>query len=251
MVPRPAVGTRSGGAIPRAGWRIAVPGYPQWIWRQRERALVFSVTFVAALLVGLFAWGTRTGLAMLGLAFLVHVASVTDVIRQATFPGFARGVPTLSTSFGLGLSCYLPILLVASVVAWPGERRGAPGEGYLINRWAYRTEEPRVGDWVYYRSPRGRGYGLARVVAGPGQGVEWFDDRLRVGGFELDWLPTATAQAPLDLALTVPQGQLLVAPLGSSAREHPSFGLLLLPRENVIGRAWAQSYPVWSRRLLF
>ena len=70
MASRPRYGSRRDvlpdGVTPGpAGLRILVPGYAQWSWRQRERALVFFGSFAAALLVGLFAWGTRTGAAVL------------------------------------------------------------------------------------------------------------------------------------------------------------------------------------------
>ena len=132
-----------------AGLKILIPGYPQWGWRQRERAGVLFGTFAAAGIVGLFAWGTRTGMAMLGLAFLTHVTSAADAIRQHAFPGFGRWVPTVSASVGLGVGCYVPALAMASILAWPESRDGAPHEGYLITRWAYRTVEPRPGDWVW------------------------------------------------------------------------------------------------------
>ncbi len=123
----PGKGRRGEGRGHRAGLGVLLPGYPQWRWRQRERALVLGGTFGSALAVGLFAWGTPLGLSLLGVAFFCHVASVADAMRQVAFPGFARGVPTLSTSLGLGLGCYGPLLVVATVVAWPGARRGRRG----------------------------------------------------------------------------------------------------------------------------
>lgn len=239
------------GRVGGAGLGALIPGYPQWRWRQRERALALSGTFASALAVGLFAWGTPLGLASLGLAFASHVASAVDAIRQAAFPGFARGVPALSASFGLGLGCYAPALALAAVVAWPGPRHGAPGESYLVDRLAYREVSPAPGEWVHHRRPDGSGFDLARVVAGPGERVEWSDGRLRVGDRELGWLPEARAGSPLELAIEVPPGHLLVAPARGSRRTGASSGLMLLPERCVNGRAWAQLYPLWSRRFLF
>lgn len=249
MVGGPVAGGRATG---RSGLRVLVPGYPQWRRGDRERALVLGGTFASALAVGLFAWGTPTGLTLLAVAFFCHVGSATDAIRAGAFPGFARGVPMLSTSIGLGLGCYGPLLALAAALAWPGGiGQGSSSERYLVNRWAYQTTKPRAGDWVYFRSPRGRGFGIARVVAGPGQMVEWNQDQIRVGGLALGWLPRAAGRAPRDLALTVPTGQLLVAPPRESRDEVSSCGLLLLPEASVIGQAWAQIVPIWSRRLLF
>src|SRR5262245_13218377 len=66
-----------------AGLGILIPGYAQWRWNQRERALVLFGSFAAALVVGAFAWGTATGAAVLAFAFAAHVVSVVDVFRQS------------------------------------------------------------------------------------------------------------------------------------------------------------------------
>jgi hypothetical protein len=166
------------GALEPAGLRILVPGYPQWAWRQRERAAVLFGSYLASLLVGVFAWGTPTGLAILAFAIGTHVASAADAIRQGAFPGFGRWVPVMSASAGLGLGCYAPALALGAVLAWPGERAGSPREGFLINLWAYQDATPRPGHWVWFEHPDGVGRGIGQFLAGPGQSVEWFDGRL-------------------------------------------------------------------------
>src|SRR5436305_4037899 len=117
------------------GLRILIPGYPQWAWRQRERALVLFGSFAASLGAGVFAWGTRPSLVILAFAFGTHVVSAADAIRQAAFPGFGRWVPVVSASAGLGLGGYGPMLALAAVRAWPGFGGGSARDGYLINPW--------------------------------------------------------------------------------------------------------------------
>ena len=107
-----------------AGLRVLIPGYPQWLWHQTERGAVLGGTYLAAMAVGLFAWGSPLGLAMLGLGFFAHVASASDAIRQGAFPGFGRWVPTVSATAGLGLGCYGPAAAMAVLLAWPGDRWG-------------------------------------------------------------------------------------------------------------------------------
>lgn len=230
------------------GWMILVPGYPQWAWRQGERGAVYFGAFAGAFTVGLFAWGSGAGLAMLGLAFLAHVGSAADAIRQGAFPGFGRWVPAVTASVGLGLGCYAPALALASVVAWPDRPSGRDGEGYLINRWAYRASEPSPGDWVWYRTRSG--CSLGRLVAGAGRAVEWSGKSLRVDGAPLRWLPSASGGRPIDLAMEVPEGQVLLAPEGEPPGAASSCGLRLVPRGALVGRPWARLYPVWTRRLL-
>ena len=234
-----------------AGLRILIPGFPQWAWRQRERAAALGGTYAAAMLVGLFAWGSRLGLVMLALAFLAHVSSAADVIRQGAFPGFGRWVPTVSAGFGLGLGCYAPALALGAVLAWPEGPVGREHERYAINRCAFLHADPEPGDWVWYHAPEGGGFGVGRVVARGGHSVEWSPDSLRVDGQPLSWTPFAAEGGPLDLSMTVPDDQILLAPMAGTPGATSSCGLLLVSRNGVVGRPWARLYPVWTRRLLF
>jgi hypothetical protein len=234
-----------------AGFRILVPGYAQWSWRQRERGLALFGSFVAALAVGAFAWGTWTGTAVLGFAFLAHVVSVVDVLRQSAFPGFGRWMPVASASGGLALGVYAPVLAVVSLLAWPVPGSGSPAEGYLVNCWAYRQSEPRHGDWVWVRTSPEDAPRIGRVVAGSGEEVEWSARLLRVNGRPLALVaPFRTMGPPDELRFTVPTGYVLVNPIPAPPGGATSEGLALMARDQIEGRAWARSYPLWSRRLL-
>ena len=249
---RPSASAWRGGAGPgrAVGLRALVPGLPQWGWRQPERALVLFGAFASALAMGLTAWGTWAGWLLLAFAFGAHVTSTVDVIRQAAFPGFGRLVPWASASFGLGLGCYAPALAVASVLAWPATR---PGDGYLVNRWAYRHGEPAAGEWAWVRPDGGAEALVARVVATAGRAVTWADDRLRVDGQAVPGGRELTGWRPGELSFDVPEGFVLVA-VEPAAPWPPSAGarcgLQLVPRRLVFGRAWARLYPIWARRLL-
>jgi hypothetical protein len=235
----------------RAGLKILIPGYAQWSWHQRARALVLFGSYFAALGVGLFSWGTPVGLVMLAFAFGTHVASATDIIRQEAFPGFGRWAPMLSTSGGLGLGLYGPALALASLIAWPGMGEGLGREGYLVNCRAYGKAPPEHGDWVWLRSSRWGEGRLGRIVAGPGQEVEWSDAQLYVEGELLSpgisWLPR---QFPADLVLIVPGGHALVAPVSSGPAKPVPGAALLVPCDEIVGRAWARYYPIRARQFL-
>jgi hypothetical protein len=234
---------------PLIGLTFLIPGAPQWCWRQPERALCLFGSFTTALAVGLFAWGTRTGLALLGFAFLAHVVSTSDAIRQWSFPGFGRWVPLLSASAGLAVVFYGPLLLAGSVLAWPGIGSGENPEGYLVDLSAYQVEGPESGDRVWLAPDRnGRDGRIAEVVAKSGQNVEWTGRWFRVNGKQVAVNPVPQTEAPTEMEFQVPEGQLLVA--GRNRDPYTSRSWEFVPTGRVEGRAWAKLYPVWDRRLL-
>jgi hypothetical protein len=236
-----------------AGWKILLPGYAHWTWQQRARALVLAGSYLAALAVGLFGWGTTAGFLVLAFAYATHVVSAADVIRQQAFPGFGRCVPMLSTGGALGLGLYGPALWLASLFAWPGMGESQSRDGYLVNCRAYAAAAPRQADWVWLRSPSRGGGRLARVLAGPGQELEWSEGQFRLDGEPLatpaDW---PSGPWPEELALTVPAEHVLVLPTAPGAgRAVPvPAGPLLVPRSEILGRAWARFYPIHRRQLL-
>jgi hypothetical protein len=208
-------------------------------------------SYVVALAVGLFCWGTPVGFVVLAFAYGTHVASATDVIRQQAFPGFGRWVPMVSTGGGLGLGFYGPAVLLASLIAWPGMGDGPARDGYLVDCRAYVTSTPQSSDWVWFRSsPRGPER-LGRVLARPGQEVEWSGGQFRLDGRPLPTPPVWPFLANLDdLVLTVPAGHVLVVPAAPAPARRTAESPLLVRRSDVLGRAWAQSYPIRARRLL-
>ena len=233
------------------GPRLLVPGYPQWSWHQRERAVVLFGSFAASLGVGVFAWGTAVGLLMLAFAFAAHAFSAADAVRQYAFPGFGRLVPALATSAGLGAFCYAPAVALASAYAWPISLDERPREGYLVNRWAYREAAPLPGETVWLRPTRGARPKIARIVAGPGQAVEWAGEEFRVDDRVADGSPFGAPGSPAGLRMTIPEGHLLVT-FGAEPRSGKGVpgGWEIVAQDDVRGRAWARSYPLRDRRLL-
>lgn len=232
-----------------AGFRLMIPGWPQWSWSQRDRALVLFGGYIAALAVGLFAWGTLPGALILGFAFGAHVLSVADALRQAAFPPFGRLLPWVSASTGLSLG-YVPIFGVLWLAACPypsGE--GAGERGFLINRWSYRQVQPRLGDWVGFVAGGPLRSRVGRICGMEGQDVHWTDGKLTIDGQAVAW--QSQHGSPRDrvseFTLAIPAGQVLIA---CEALDRGAPELMLLDREKVVGRAWAQHRPIWSRRFL-
>ena len=233
------------------GPALFVPGAPQWRWGQRERAMLLGGSYASALLAGLFAWGTAPGLVLLGFAYAVHVASVSDAIRQWAFPGFGRRVPTASASAALGFGIYGPLAVLGALVAWPGMESHGAGAGYAVDRLAYRGAGPAPdrGDHVWLAPGPGEPAGrFARVLARPGDEVAWAAGGVEVAGRRRPLSPFRPGLEPKAVAFTVPDGQLLVA----YQTDDPLVprGWELVPAGRVEGRAWAKLYPVWERQLL-
>jgi len=232
------------------GWRLLVPGWPQWAWRQPERAAFFLGSYLTAVAVGLFSWGTPVGAVILLAAFAMHVAATADAVAQWTFPGFGRFVPLATAGAGLGVGCYGPVVALAAVLAWPCEPSNTPGQGFLVNRWAYRDRAPESGDWIWYDLPEGGGRGVGVLLAEGRQKVQWNGGQLKVEGIVPDWQPGPPALNLRAVAFVVPPDQILVDPWGQGTHDEALLGLILVDRRDVQGQAWARYAPVWDRKLL-
>jgi hypothetical protein len=236
-----------------AGLRPVVPGWPQLYWGQRERAAAYAGGWASALAVALFAWGTLAGAALAAVAAALHASAIADAIEQGSFPGFGRVVPRCA-GLALALLGYGPLLALALCVAAPvrvGPGPGLRGEGYLVNRLAYESAPPRCGDWVCFRRPADGAVCLGRLLAGPGQEVGWRDGGVRVDGRAVPWWASPPLRSAASGEMRVPEGLAWV----ESWAEDPASGATLRDDAMVAlaaieGRAWAQHWPILSRRLL-
>lgn len=241
---------RSAGFRPcPAGWRVIVPGWPQWGWGQRSRGGVLFGSWLSALAVSAFEWGTTTGLVLWAFALAAHAFSAVDAWSQPAFPPMRGWVPWLTALLWLSIGLYLPVLVMAGQVAWLGlSGDGHSQVGYLIDRWAYRRAAPRPGDWIWFQPTEQARPRLGRIMAGSGQEVEWARNQFRVEGRSVRVpTPYPQSESQTEVAFRVPEGHVLVNPVG---RGQPSSAPLILGHERLLGRAWAQFYPVLERRLL-
>ena len=234
-----------------AGLRVLVPGWPQFSWGQRQRAWVLLGSFAVAIGAGLWTWGTWMGPCFFGFAFLTHVTSTTDAIHQGSFPVSRRRAAFVMTAVALAMLVYLPAGAALFVAAWPGFSPTGAHHGYLVNCWAYSGAGPRRGDWVWLRLPSAGQPRAAQVIAIAGQEVEWTGRQWRIDGQD------QPRQAPLRMSLRppacrfkVPPDQVFVEPEDDGGSPPATAPLLLVTNDRIIGRAWAQFYPFWERRLL-
>jgi hypothetical protein len=233
------------------GVRMLVPGLLQSEWGQRQRGLALFGSFASAFLIGLWAWGSPLSWGCLALAFVTHTASVTDVLRQRSFPVYPAKRATFLVSSALAIIFYLPVCTGLTVVAWPGFEPANTGLGFLVNRFAYRAGGPSQGQWIWMRPDKSGESRAAQVVAISGQEVEWTGKSWKVDGKARSLhSPGRLTSWPQACRFKVPPNKVLVEPRDDGVSTVPIGPIVLVSPDRIIGRAWAQFYPVWDRHLL-
>ena len=234
-----------------AGFRLLVPGWPQCFWGQTARGWVLLGSFLGTAGAAVMTWGTWLSWTLFAFAFLVHVSSATDAIGQSSFPVYARRAAPTMIAVALAVLLYLPAILTLVDTAWPGSAPDRTRSVYLVNCWAYRGAAPMRGHWVWLRLPPQGQLHAARVVALAGQEVEWTGQSWRVDGQLYPLLaPRRNTAWPQACRFQVPADQVLIEPEDEGSSPPSAGSLVLVPQEQIIGRAWARYYPVWDRRLL-
>jgi hypothetical protein len=235
------------------GLKLVIPGWPQVAWGQRERGWVLIGWFALALLLGFWTWGTWLGWGFFAFAFVTQVTSITDVLRQVSFPSYPGRTALVFVSAGLAVLLYIPCLCFLWEIARPGFEKDRGGSGFLVNCLAYHGgTQPREGQWVWIDVPPLGEQCAGRVVAVAGQEVEWTGARWRIDGQECQLHSSPRAGVwPQTCRFTVPSNQVLVEPDDEGGPRAPKLSpLVLVPPDHIIGRVWAHFYPVWDRRLL-
>jgi hypothetical protein len=262
-LPRPA---------PGVFWRMIVPGWPQIHCGQVTRGRVFLYAYLAALIPGMLFTGTLFGSLLLGLAISVHASSVLDVVMSATSDLATRILYSLVCFLALAAMIYWPVHWLVGQVAVPQRITvSAPplevGDVLWYNPSAYRWSPPQVGDVVLYVIPQMRLQGRARggnamyqiqgaridrVVAGPGQELEWTQEGLVVDGRPSPWRPLNLDRAPLGWKVTVPAGQVCIVPSTTAIPQGAATTfrrnlarMSLISIRGVNGKVYFRSQPLW------
>jgi hypothetical protein len=235
----------------RLSWRLLIPGLPQITWNQRERGMVYLVSFLTSLGTSLFCWGSLLGWCFLIFCFLTHMAAALDVVRQRAFPVFPSKVATTAAILGIGLTVYLPIGALLRSCAFSTLSDGAEGAGYLVNLLAYQQREPALGHFIWLRPSPASSQRAGQVIAVAGQEVEWTGRRWRVDGKDLQsTCPGSLPYFPNAWRFLVPPNHVLIGPETSSVKAESSSSLMIVSKEKIVGRAWVRYYPFWERSLL-
>lgn len=182
--------------------RMVVPGWPQWYFGQKHRAELFLFWYLVCLFLGIWQSDSVLGPFCVGFAIACHASSIADIVIATI-----GDLPTRILTF---IRC---ATLVAVLVYLPGH--------WLISSLL-------SGTLIVHLPEMERQILLVdRVLATEGQHVEWRGDDLKVNGQPIAWRPLLPV-SPQNLSLTVPRGQLLIA---------PSTILRLVPPESA-GQVW-------------
>lgn len=123
------------------------------------------------------------------------------------------------------------------------------GNYLIVDRLSYRFKEPGRGDVIIFRYPKDTTkYFIKRIIGLPGETIELSGTVVTIKnknapqGFELDQ-SYIVRQKPEKFSATLPENQYFVMgdnrPQSSDSRVWGT-----LPRENIIGRAWLQLFPL-------
>lgn len=160
------------------------------------------------------------------------------------FGKFAGQICVMALVALLSVGCYFAIshYFVESVQVVGVSMAPTLGENnhYLLNRWAYRSREPKAGEVVVLRDPADNGISVKRIVATGGQSVLFKNGRVFVNGKELSepyLLPdtrTYTYSQAKEQLITCGKDQYFV--LGDNRlRSIDSRSYGPVPRENILG----------------
>jgi signal peptidase I len=117
------------------------------------------------------------------------------------------------------------------------------GQRLVVNKVVYIFGEPERGDVVIFRAPNQQHDDfIKRVIALPGDTVEVKDRAVYVNGIKLDE-PYIKSPPTYNMAeITVPDDDYFVLGDNRNNSNDSHYGWLL-PRENIIGKAWLSTWP--------
>ena len=251
--------------------RMIVPGWPQLysgnsVLGGRLLAAYLFCGFLAAMFIG-------TILSSLAIAacLTIHAISVYEIGYRSTKSQGGRLSRTLLGCGLLGVCLYVPLYSRLIDIAAPIQIQlnRAPlerGEVLIVNRTAFQSAPPRIGDLVVYDVAELRAAGLTpqggnaiyvlggeridRILAGPNQTVHWEGATLTVDGVESNSMPLNPGGMPIKVDLTVPADHYLIFPstevfnFGFVNDESRLRQLIMIPRRNILGRIYWRSSPL-------
>ena len=124
------------------------------------------------------------------------------------------------------------------------------GDYLVINEIGYRFGEPKRGDVIVFRPPNnGKQFYIKRIIGLPGEVVQIQDGKVWLGKTEGELGLLAeeyiTGNTPGSAYIPLSFDEYFV--LGdnrNASSDSRNWGVL--PRENIIGKAWIRAWPIWD-----
>ena len=117
------------------------------------------------------------------------------------------------------------------------------GQRLIVNKILYKFREPKRGEVIIFEAPDtlGGDY-IKRIIALPGDALEIKDGAVYINGSELDEPYIMSPPKYTVRELEVPDNRYFV--LGDNRNNsNDSHNDWLVPRENIIGKAWISTWP--------
>lgn len=241
--------------------RMVVPGWPQWYLGHKIRAALFFFGGLLCACLGILQIGEPAGSLWLGLGLACHMSSIVDIVFDVVDNLRSRAWSFIRCAVFVGAVVYLPISWLTGRYFTPLIVRvpGLEPQVVLVNHRAYGVAGPAVGDVVLYDLPAAslpggyhrnyllQGERIDRVLATEGQHVEWQGDDLKVNGQPIAWRPLLPV-SPQNLSLTVPPGQLLIAPSTIMRLVPPESAGQVWQYMSLVNREYVQGNAYWRLR---
>ncbi len=117
------------------------------------------------------------------------------------------------------------------------------GQRLLVNKAIYIFGDPERGDVVIFEAPNGRqGDYIKRVIGLPGDTIEIKDEAVYIDGSKLDEPYIKDAPTYTLAELEIPENHYFVLGDNRNNSDDSHHGWVV-PRENMIGKAWISTWP--------
>lgn len=166
-------------------------------------------------------------------------------MRERLTRGLKETPVLIITALGLALLIRALVLQVFSIPSESMEPTLLVGDRIAVERVSYRFREPQRGDIVVFTGAPGEPPHLVKRLIGlPGDHVEITDGVVRVNGEALDEpyveFPDGRSSGPYD----VPDGHLFFLGDNRGHSDDSRYGLGMVARERVVGRAILRIWPL-------
>lgn len=221
--------------------RLLIPGWPQIAAGQREIGLALMLGFLVILALSGPIYGSWPGYLLIATACGIHAGGLYHAALQTGLGHERRRLRFLASLVGVALAVYVPASYgLASLVEPISVQLPRPplerGDVYMIAR---RGRRLRPGDLVVYqiygnnvavrtgtRVELVQGARIDRILAGPGDRVDWTGATLMVNSVPCQYTPLNATFRPGSFALTIPEGCYLIVP---STERGPVESLTVMP----------------------